>query len=145
MRSCAAGVDRLAGALVSLGVGKGDAIAVFMPLTPECVIAMLAIIKIGGIFLPLFSGFGAQAIVSRLRDADAHVLFIADGFFRRGKLVPIKSVADEAASQVPTIEYVVVHRRTDCQVAWDPARDRWWHRRRQSDSSEFLMQVDGRR
>jgi len=122
-----AGVNRLAGALVSLGLGKGDGIAVFMPLTPECVIAMLAIIKIGGIFLPLFSGFGVQAIVSRLRDADARALFIADGFFRRGKLVPMKSVADEAASQVPTIEHLVVHRRTGCQVAWNPGRDRWWH------------------
>jgi acetyl-CoA synthetase len=121
------GVDRLAGALVSLGAGKGDAIAVFMPLTPECVIAMLAIIKIGGIFLPLFSGFGSQAIVSRLRDADARVLFIADGFFRRGKLVPMKSVADEAASQVPTIEHVVVHRHAGCRVTWNPTRDRWWH------------------
>jgi acetyl-CoA synthetase len=122
-----ASVNRLAGALVSLGLGKGDAIAVFMPFTPECVIAMLAIIKIGGIFLPLFSGFGAQAIVSRLRDADARALFIADGFFRRGKLVPMKSVADEAARQVPTIEHLVVHRRTGCQVAWNPGRDRWWH------------------
>jgi acetyl-CoA synthetase len=121
-----AGVNRLAGALVSLGLGKGDAIAVFMPLTPECVIAMLAIVKIGGIFLPLFSGFGAQAIVSRLQDADARALFVADGFFRRGKLVPMKPVADEAASQVPTIEHLIVHRRTGCQVAWNPGRDLWY-------------------
>jgi acetyl-CoA synthetase len=122
-----AGVNRLAGALVSLGLGKGDVIAVFMPLTPECVIAMLAIVKIGGIFLPLFSGFGAQAIVSRLRDADARALLIADGFFRRGKLVRMKPVADEAASQVPSIEHLIVYRRTGCQVAWNPGRDLWWH------------------
>jgi acetyl-CoA synthetase len=100
---------------------------VFMPLTPECVIAMLAIVKVGGIFLPLFSGFGAQAIVSRLRDADARALFTADGFFRRGKLVPMKSVADEAASQVPTIEHLIVHHRSGCQVAWNRGRDHWWH------------------
>ncbi|HEY5706261.1 MAG TPA: AMP-binding protein [Terrimicrobiaceae bacterium] len=122
-----AGVAGLAAGLASLGLAKGDAMAVFMPLTPECVIAMLAIMKIGGIFLPLFSGFGVQAIVSRLRDADARVLFIADGFFRRGKLVPMKPAADEAADQVPTIEHVVVCRRTGCQVAWNPRRDRWWH------------------
>jgi acetyl-CoA synthetase len=122
-----AGVNRLASALVALGLGNGDAIGVFMPLTPECVIAMLAIIKIGGIFLPLFSGFGAQAIVSRLRDADARALFVADGFFHRGKLVRMKHVADEAASQVPAIEHLIVHRRTGCQLTWNPRRDLWWH------------------
>jgi acetyl-CoA synthetase len=70
-------VDRMANSLRSLGLGKGDAIGVFMPMVPEIVVAMLAIIKIGGIFLPLFSGFGAAAIVSRLNDADAKALFTA--------------------------------------------------------------------
>src|SRR5205809_8064525 len=68
-------VDRMANSLRRLGLGKGDAIGVFMPMVPEIVVAMLAIIKIGGIFLPLFSGFGAAAIVSRLNDADAKALF----------------------------------------------------------------------
>ena len=77
--------DEMAAALRSLGLGKGDAIGVFMPMVPEIVIAMLAIIKIGGIFLPLFSGFGAAAIVSRLNDADAKALFTAAGTYRRGK------------------------------------------------------------
>ena len=78
-------VDHMANALRSLGLGKGDAIGVFMPMVPEIVVAMLAIIKIGGIFLPLFSGFGTAAIVSRLNDADAKALFTAAGTYRRGK------------------------------------------------------------
>src|SRR5438034_8531313 len=101
-------VDEMATALRSLGLGKGDAIGVFMPMVPEIVIAMLAIIKIGGIFLPLFSGFGASAIVSRLTDADAKALFIAEGTYRRGKFCPMKPIADEAAAQIPTLRHLVV-------------------------------------
>ena len=95
-------------ALRSLGLGQGDAIGVFMPMVPEIVIAMLAIIKIGGIFLPLFSGFGATAISSRLNDADAKALFTADGTYRRGKFCAMKPVADEVASQVPTLKHLIV-------------------------------------
>ena len=120
-------VNQAANALRSLGLGKGGAIGVFMPMTPECVVAMLAIIKIGAIFLPLFSGYGAQAIASRLRDADARALITADGFFRRGKVVPMKPVADAAAAQVPTLRQMIVLRRAGCDVAWSPARDHWWH------------------
>jgi acetyl-CoA synthetase len=101
-------VNKMATALRSLGLGRGDAIGVFMPMVPEIVIAMLAIIKIGGIFLPLFSGFGAAAIVSRLKDADAKALFIAGGTYRRAKFCAMKPVADEAASQIPTLRQLVV-------------------------------------
>jgi acetyl-CoA synthetase len=101
-------VDEMATALRSLGLGKGDAIGVFMPMVPEIVIAMLAIIKIGGIFLPLFSGFGASAIVSRLRDADAKALFTAEGTFRRGKFCAMRPIAEEAAAQVPTLQHLIV-------------------------------------
>ncbi len=100
--------DEMAAALRSLGLGKGDAIGVFMPMVPEIVIAMLAIIKIGGIFLPLFSGFGAAAIVSRLNDADAKALFTADGTYRRGKFCAMKPIADEAASQISTLKHLIV-------------------------------------
>ena len=100
--------NEMVAALRSLGLGKGDAIGVFMPMVPEIVIAMLAIIKIGGIFLPLFSGFGAAAIVSRLNDAEAKALFTADGTYRRGKFCAMKSVADEAASQIPTLRHLIV-------------------------------------
>ena len=101
-------VDRMANSLRILGLGKGDAIGVFMPMVPEIVVAMLAIIKIGGIFLPLFSGFGASAIVSRLKDADAKALFTAAGTYRRGKFCPMKPIADEAAAQIPTLRHLVV-------------------------------------
>jgi len=101
-------VNRMAAALRSLGLGKGDAIGVFMPMVPEIVVAMLATIKIGGIFLPLFSGFGAAAIVSRLKDADAKALFTAAGSYRRGKFCAMKPVADEAASQIPTLRHLIV-------------------------------------
>src|SRR5947207_14692297 len=97
----------MAGALRSLGLGKGDAIGGFMPMVPEIVIAMLAIIKIGGIFLPLFSGFGASAIVSRLKDADAKALFTAAGTYRRGKFCAMKPIANEAGSQIPTLQHLI--------------------------------------
>ena len=101
-------VNKMAATLRSLGLGKGDAIGVFMPMVPEIVIAMLAIIKIGGIFLPLFSGFGASAIVSRLKDAEAKALFTAAGTYRRGKFCPMKPIADEAGSQIPTLQHLLV-------------------------------------
>ena len=109
-----------------------------MPMTPEIVIAVLAIGKIGGIILPLFSGYGAGAIVSRLTDADAKALFAADGAFRRGKAVEIKSVADEAAEQVPTLKHMIVLKRTGQVVGMKKGRDHWWHEliAPQSDSAE---------
>ncbi|HZR06694.1 MAG TPA: AMP-binding protein [Candidatus Udaeobacter sp.] len=100
--------NEMAAALRSLGLGEGDAIGVFMPMVPEIVIAMLAIIKIGGMFLPLFSGFGAAAIISRLNDAGAKALFTADGTYRRGNFCAMKPIADEAASQVPTLRHLIV-------------------------------------
>src|SRR5260370_3356274 len=120
-------VNRMANVLRGLGLGKGDAIGVFMPMTPEIVVAMLAIIKIGGVFLPLFSGFGPQAIVSRLVDAQAKALFTADGSVRRGKTTLLKPVADTAATQVPTLRHVIVHRHLGADVPWDARRDVWWH------------------
>jgi len=100
--------NEMAAALRSLGLGKGDALGVFMPMVPEIVIAMLAIIKIGGIFLPLFSGFGAAAIISRLNDAEAKALFTAQGTYRRGKFCAMKPIAHEAASQIPTLKHLIV-------------------------------------
>ena len=120
-------MNQVANALRSLGLARGDAIGVFMPMTPEIVAAMLAIIKIGGIFLPLFSGFGAQAIASRLADADAKAIITADGAFRRGQVVPMKPVADEAAAHIPTLRSVIVLKRAGVDVPWTNGRDWWWH------------------
>jgi acetyl-CoA synthetase len=120
-------VNKCANALRSLGLGKGDAVGVFMPMTPEIVVALLAIVKIGGIFLPLFSGYGPQAIVTRLGNADAKALFTADGMYRRGKIVPLKSVADEAARHVATLKHMIVLKRAGNEITMDETRDRWWH------------------
>jgi acetyl-CoA synthetase len=97
-------VNKCANALRGLGLQKGDAIGLFMPMIPEIVIALLAIVKIGGIVLPLFSGYGEAAIATRLNDAEAKALFTADGFYRRGQKVQMKSIADEAVRQVPTLQ-----------------------------------------
>jgi acetyl-CoA synthetase len=121
-------VNRMGAALRSLGLGKGDAIGVFMPMVPEIVIATLAIIKTGGIFLPLFSGFGASAIVSRLRDADAKALFIADGTYRRGKFCAMKPIADEVVSQVPTLKHLIIFEAKESpQAQRFPYKTHSWH------------------
>jgi acetyl-CoA synthetase len=120
-------VNHCTNALRQLGFKKGDAIGLFMPMTPEIVIALLAIVRLGGIVLPLFSGYGAGAIVSRMNDAGAVGLITADGFFRRGALVPMKPVADEAAAQIPTLREVIVFRRAGNPVEMKGGRDQWWH------------------
>ncbi len=131
-------VNKCANALRSLGLKKGDAIGLYMPMIPEIVIALLAIAKIGGIILPLFSGYGESAIVSRLKDADAVALFTADGFYRRGQAVNMKQTADASAAQVPTLKHMIVVKRTNADIAMFAARDHWWHELvgAQSDQSE---------
>jgi acetyl-CoA synthetase len=116
-------VNRMAATLRSLGLGRRDAIGVFMPMVPEIVVAMLAIIKIGGIFLPLFSGFGASAIVSRLKDADAKALVTAAGTYRRGKFCAMKPIADEAVAQVPTLRRLFVLNQAGEWLAKDLTAD----------------------
>jgi acetyl-CoA synthetase len=101
-------VARFAAGLRSLGVKKGDRVAVFLPLTVECAVAVLAIGAIGAVFIPVFSGYGAEAIAGRLRDAEAKVLISADGFYRRGSVVPMKETADAAADAAPSVQAVVV-------------------------------------
>lgn len=119
-------VNQAANALRSLGLGRGDAIGIFMPMTPEIVVALLAIAKIGGIILPLFSGYGVSAIVSRLNDAGAKALFTADGFFRRGQPVALKPVADQAAQQVPTLRHMIVLDRVGLAPEMETGRDHGW-------------------
>lgn len=120
-------VNQAANALRSLGLGKGDAIGLFMPMTPEIVVALLAIAKIGGVILPLFSGYGAGAIASRLADAGAKALFAADGAFRRGKIAEMKSIADEALAQAPAVKHMIVLKRSGQDVPMQAGRDFWWN------------------
>jgi acetyl-CoA synthetase len=132
-------VNRCANALRSLGLDKGDAIGVFLPMSAECVIAMLAIIKIGGLFLPLFSGYGAGAVTTRLLDADAKALITTDVCSRRGKISAIKPIADEAVSQVPTLTHMIVVQRGTGGPPVN-SRDHLWDEivSKQSDRSETL-------
>jgi acetyl-CoA synthetase len=119
-------VNQTASALRAAGLGKGDAIGLFMPMVPEIVIAFLAIAKIGGVILPLFSGYGPGAVAARLADANAKALFTADGQFRRGRPILMKPVADEALSDVPSVEKVIVYRRIGQDVGMVDGRDVWW-------------------
>ncbi len=120
-------VCRCANALREMGLGKGDRIGLYMPMTPEIVIAFLAIVKIGGILLPLFSGYGVGAIVTRLQGADAKALFTADGFARREKPIQMKETADQAVKQCPTVEHVIVHRHLGRDnVPMADGRDVFW-------------------
>jgi acetyl-CoA synthetase len=119
-------VCRAAGALADLGIGRGDAVGLFLPMIPEVVIALLAIAKIGAVFIPLFSGYGAEAVAVRLADCDARLLVTADGFQRRGSTVPMKATADLAVAAAPSVEHVLVVRRGDAEVSWTEGRDHWW-------------------
>ena len=122
-------VCKVANGLLAMGIGEGDAVGVYMPMVPQAVIAAYAIARIGAIYLPIFSGFGAPAIATRLNDSKAKALFVADGFYRRGSKVAMKAVADEAIADSPSVESVVVYRRFPgdelpagpIDVPWDAA------------------------
>jgi acetyl-CoA synthetase len=125
LRSAVEGAARM---FAAEGVRPGDRVGVFLPMLPETVIATLALSRIEAIFTPIFSGYGAPAVATRLRDCEATLLVTADGFFRRGSNVSMKQVADEAVTQAPSVRRVIVVPRLGDRAAtpWDAARDRWW-------------------
>lgn len=129
-------VNRLANGLRRLGIRKGDVVGLLMPMAPEVAVALLAVVKVGAVVLPLFSGYGAPAVGARLGDAGAKALVTADGFYRRGKIVPLKKVADEALEAVPSVEHVLVVRRLGLEIPWAPGRDRWWDELLEGESAE---------
>jgi acetyl-CoA synthetase len=129
--------NRFANALRSLGVANGDRVGIFLPMLPETVAVTLACGKLGAIYVPLFSGYGEEAIVSRLADCDATVLVTADGFERRGKRVPMKNVADRALARLPGVTKCLVIRRLDGGCDWNPDRDTWWHDLEPDASPDF--------
>src|SRR5208283_3367796 len=109
-------VAGLGGALRALGVGKGDTIGIFMPLIPETAIGLLAAAYIGAIAVPAFSGYGPQALATRLADAKAKVLLTVDGVSRRGKPVAMKTLADDALVDASSVKHVLVYRRAHIDV-----------------------------
>jgi acetyl-CoA synthetase len=119
-------VERCAAGLRACGFSKGDAIGIHLPMVPETVVALLAINRIGGVAVPLFSGYGPSAIASRLRDVNAKALFTCDAFPRRGKPVNAKLVADEAVAECPEIARVIVVRRMRVTAPMKPGRDLTW-------------------
>jgi acetyl-CoA synthetase len=120
-------VARFANALKSLGVRKGDRVNIYMGMVPELPVAMLACARLGAPHSVVFGGFSAEALRDRINDAEAKVLITQDEGWRAGKEVPLKRNADDAVAETPTIEKVVVLRRTGNEVPWSEDRDVWWH------------------
>ena len=119
-------VCRLAGAMRRLGVRVGDRVGIFMPMCPEVAISVLATAKIGAVIIPIFSGYGAEAIAARLQDGGVKVLICADGFYRRGQVIPMKETADKALVSCPTVTKVIVYRRVVREIPWTHGRDQVW-------------------
>ncbi|HEV3231979.1 MAG TPA: acetate--CoA ligase [Candidatus Dormibacteraeota bacterium] len=120
-------VCRCANALAELGVGRGDRVAIYMPMILELPVAMLACTRIGAAHTVVFGGFSAEALRGRIQDAGAKLLITADGGWRRGATVALKAAADAALEDAPSIERTLVVRRTGQEVGWKEGRDVWWH------------------
>ena len=130
-------ISRMANVLESMGVATGDRVAIYLPMIPEAVFAMLACARIGAPHSVVFGGFSADALRSRIEDAQAKVVITADGQFRRGKALPLKSAVDAAlASGADSVDHVLVVRRTGEDVEWTEGRDVWWHEARENASTE---------
>jgi acetyl-CoA synthetase len=120
-------VCKTANALIELGVGAGDRVAIQLPMIPEAVYSMLACARLGAMHSVVFGGFSPGALKARIEDAEAKLLITSDGQFRRGKPAPMKANTDEATADTPTIEHVLVVKRTEIDVPWTEGRDVWWH------------------
>jgi acetyl-CoA synthetase len=118
-------VNRFASVLERLGVDTGDRVVLYLPMIPELPIFMLACARIGAVHTVIFSGFSAQAIADRVSDIQAKVIVTADGGYRRGKIIPLKEIADEAVKLCPSVEKIVVVKRTGEAVPWTEGRDVW--------------------
>lgn len=119
-------VRRFAANLAQLGVTRGDRVVLFMPVVPEATVAFLAIAALGAVVVPAFTGYGAEAVATRLRESEAVVLITADGTTRRGKRVPLKDVADEAVAAAPSVRHVIVVRHLADGVPMRDGRDVYW-------------------
>ncbi|WP_433373322.1 acetate--CoA ligase [Actinoplanes sp. CA-142083] len=133
-------VSQAANTLTELGVGAGDRVAIYLPMIPEAAVAMLACARIGATHSVVFGGFSVDALSTRIKDADAKLVITADGGYRRGKPSALKPTVDEAVAQCPSIENVLVVRRTGQEVAWGE-KDKWWHETVEQASPEHQAQA----
>jgi acetyl-CoA synthetase len=133
-------VSQAANTLTELGVTAGDRVAIYLPMIPEAAIAMLACARIGATHSVVFGGFSVDALATRIQDADAKLVITADGGYRRGKPSALKPTVDEAVAQCPSIEHVLVVRRTGQDVAWGD-KDLWWHETVEQASPEHKPQA----
>lgn len=120
-------VKRFSNVLKKLGIGKGDRVAIYLPMVPELVVAMLACARIGAVHSIIFAGFSAQSLGERIQDAGAKLLITSDGGFRGGKKIPIKQIADDAIAQCQCVSKTIVLKRTGDAVNIVEGRDMWWH------------------
>ncbi|HQR79899.1 MAG TPA: acetate--CoA ligase [Actinomycetota bacterium] len=134
-------VCRAANALTGLGITSHDRVAIYLPMIPEAVIAMLACARIGAVHSVVFGGFSAEALRSRIEDAEAKLVITADGGYRRGSASALKPAVDEAVAACPSVEHVLVVRRTGQDVAWNESRDLWWHESVDAASAEHTPEA----
>ncbi len=120
-------VSKAAHALTELGIAAGDRVAIYLPMIPEAIVAMLACARVGAPHSVVFAGFSAEALRSRIDDATAKLVITSDGQNRRGSAMALKPAVDEAVAECPSVEHVLVVRRTGQDVDWAPDRDVWWH------------------
>ncbi|QDU91158.1 Acetyl-coenzyme A ligase [Pirellulimonas nuda] len=120
-------VCKFANVLKGLGVQQGDRVSIYMPMTPELAIAMLACARIGAVHSVIFAGFSAEAIADRNNDAEAVMVITADAAWRRGRALPLKQTVDDALKKSPTVKHCIVLDRVNEAVHWEPGRDHWWH------------------
>ncbi|MCI4676353.1 acetate--CoA ligase [Candidatus Mycolicibacterium alkanivorans] len=120
-------VCKAANTLTELGLVAGDRVAIYMPMVPEAIVAMLACARLGLLHSVVFAGFSASALKARIEDAEAKLVITTDGQYRRGKAVSLKDAVDEAVSGQSHVEHVLVVRRTGMDMPWTEGRDLWWH------------------
>lgn len=135
-------VQRAANVLLSLGVKAGDRVAIYMPLIPEAIVAMQAVVRIGAVHSVVFGGFSADSLASRIQDAEAKLVITADGGYRKGKASALKPAVDEALrdDRCPSVENVIVVKRCGNEVLWHEERDLWWHEQLEMAETEHEAQ-----
>jgi acetyl-CoA synthetase len=134
-------VCKAANTLTDLGLVAGDRVAIYMPMLPEAIVAMLACARLGVLHSVVFAGFSASALAARIEDAEAKLVITADGQFRRGQAVSLKESVDEAVEGQNSVEHVLVVRRTGIATPWTDGRDLWWHETVEAASPEHTPEA----